>query len=719
MPQQLCPSGRGGDPRHGNFFTHMVLDRQNEIDAHRAIAMWESREFWKREDGEFSAELADRDVTELTPARAVNDETLTRFASIKENEALFRFALTAHLSGSANRRVVLAARAPNVAQCVYGLTRVLPCGMLKEFSFSTYESQPISSTAHLIGTWWEGNGGDLPSACYEGSYRGYNNISKSKRELAPSEPVPYVDFAVKAIVDRRWGDLDPFRERCERLGVDRPELLNLVYHLEILQGDVTEDDTRLIASNPELAEWIIKQRPAAAKLVVEKACDDPDSGQAVLRSIAAVLPCDSAGRSRLIASAVDLGFSDISALKLDRLNELFEVVLATLGTDESRKARVRLIDEACRACRTPEGQFRPELIRTLVQLRTLALAMIELVGAQSEDGPMGVRLFEALLRQPKQETLVENVLDLVAKLEKPVYDGCLNVALDRERVHVPELVRKRGLDLLALPDESTGLDRIVNWFVDNPLEPAWDDPAVFKFLQSIALRRSKQPIAGDRLVALVHLATFQRKPRLDPDTLDDISKGLDAVAAPIVRRSSPVLSAVVRALAALPEDRDAQGAVEAVLETFGRRGIRPLARVYCWLIQDLSSVPGLWERADVLAALLAPGLGGFRATGLAKQYDVAEPGDRETLLGAAHNLARQAAPHIPSKVLKRIGEIARDWPASAQERWPGLREVLHRSLATKVFQPLLSPVRRNSESSGYLPLVTSLPDPPQRGDRLR
>ena len=81
---------------------------------------------------------------------------------------LLEFALSAFLGTSAGTRIFLAACAEDVAKVVYALTRALPSGLLDDFTFSTYESDPLACTARLIGHETGSDEQDLPGACYAG-----------------------------------------------------------------------------------------------------------------------------------------------------------------------------------------------------------------------------------------------------------------------------------------------------------------------------------------------------------------------------------------------------------------------------------------------------------------------------------------------------------------------------------------------------------------------
>ena len=78
-------------------------------------------------------------------------------------------SLSAFLSTPTTTRIFLAASADDVAKVVYALTRALPQGLLDHFTFSTYESDPLSCSARLVGHESGSAEQDLPNACYLGA----------------------------------------------------------------------------------------------------------------------------------------------------------------------------------------------------------------------------------------------------------------------------------------------------------------------------------------------------------------------------------------------------------------------------------------------------------------------------------------------------------------------------------------------------------------------
>src|SRR5262249_23150467 len=151
----LCHSTcLGIDPatgKNGHFFTHLLLDVPNTLDAQQAIQSWGSH-LWQRTDPGGSAELPE--ALYLPVSSALGDAELHRFLTQPANRDLLEFLLAALLTQRGGR-IFVAAPVETVALCIYGLTRVLPPALLEDFTFSTYEREPFACPARLVGTCWD------------------------------------------------------------------------------------------------------------------------------------------------------------------------------------------------------------------------------------------------------------------------------------------------------------------------------------------------------------------------------------------------------------------------------------------------------------------------------------------------------------------------------------------------------------------------------------
>src|SRR5262249_39941017 len=139
-------------------------------------------------------------------------------------------------------RVFIAAPVEAVALCVYGLTRALPQALLEEFTFSTFEREPLGCPARLVGTCWDGAADqDLPAAGYEAPHAAYNTYSGRKSALASEHP--FVEFALNALGKGQPAPLDEFHATWQRLGVKDADLFELFFRLARGTGVLSKEES--------------------------------------------------------------------------------------------------------------------------------------------------------------------------------------------------------------------------------------------------------------------------------------------------------------------------------------------------------------------------------------------------------------------------------------------------------------------------------------------
>ena len=202
--------------------------------------------------------------------------------------------------------------------------RVLPPGVLKGFSFSTYESDPLGCFARLVGTCWpDAVGMDLPTSCYSGSGLAFNSYSGRQTRLLVASP--YAEFAADAAIRGDWDAIDRFHQTSRCLGVTEGHLLDLVFRLEG-RGEVTKDELGLGIGEPKLAPWIAL-RPGVAARILGFACEDPAFWKTPAPCPGCPGPRDPATRSEYVRSAVECGSAVIRGSDVARARNLFESVL--------------------------------------------------------------------------------------------------------------------------------------------------------------------------------------------------------------------------------------------------------------------------------------------------------------------------------------------------------------------------------------------------------
>jgi hypothetical protein len=177
----------GKDPttgRFGNFFSHAVINIEENFGLNEAIKTWGSSDWVKKDNG---GDVKINGIKEIINGKDLDLE-FTNFLKEKTNLNMFQFVLNVFLKKNNDARIFIAASPKEIALCVFGLTRVFPKPITDHFTFSTYESDPLGCIANIVGTSFEGSqGNDLPQSCYRGGNRGFNKKKGKNFEANQNE----------------------------------------------------------------------------------------------------------------------------------------------------------------------------------------------------------------------------------------------------------------------------------------------------------------------------------------------------------------------------------------------------------------------------------------------------------------------------------------------------------------------------------------------------
>jgi hypothetical protein len=711
--------------RYGNFFSHAVFDLPEGFDARAAIATWDGPS-WRRTDGDYDTELPD--LANLAPAGKVDDAALTRFLATESGRRLGQFVLGAWLTARSGDRIFLAAPPAAVASCLHALARMLPRGMVRELTFSTYESAPLGCSARVVGTCFAA-ADDLPSSCYDGAGWGCNSSTGRSTPLPP--PGPFVAFALEAALWGRWAELDAFLDLCRRLDVDDPRLLDLLLRQEQRRDLPNGEELRRAAGAPKLAAWLV-ENPAVARLVVAGAVEGPADGVEVLRQFVATTRGRGTGGSHLLQMVREQGTKVLRSGAPGQVRKFFEGALAALPPAETRAAERALLDgvadpaalssdvrgylltrlavdtpprdgpleqrirrwlivaspelgpflrsglpeafhvAGCLACLETERRVSEEFSREVSRRPELAIPILHHLGQRAESNPGAVQVFRALARRGDPTELTCGLLS-AAVLPPPLLAACLEEALHCESMDVARLIESCGD---ALRGRSELLAPVVRWFLDRPLGPAWQEAGALDLLEHAA--RPLPPSAPEEtsLRSLLTVAAFLEAPVLAVEKLQDILKAVQQQP-PATRcgLEAQVWRAVCRALLSQPRRSDPQPAVEAVLGVFGSAaGDTPGTALR--LVRDLAQDRRLPRHPGLLRALLGTCFGVVASPELREALAAADDRQRQALEDEAWNLACLAAARGPRRLLEEVSRAASGWPAAVQERWAGFLEHL-------------------------------------------
>jgi|GEM_PF-2103763 len=259
-------------PHDTGYFTHALLNVPAAADAQLVIQTWGSPGWevsWDGANPGSSTELPE--LPYLPVAEVMDDNALRAWLNSPNHQEVLEFALTALISTPPSTRIFLAVTAPDMAYVIYGVARAMPPGMLDDFTFSTYEPEPLQSPARLIGHDTGSSEWDLPEACFTDAGVAFNPRS-GQRSLLP-DAVPFAGFAVKALANAEYGPLDEFKATWQRLGMSGTRQFDLVFRLARGTGVLTKEETAEALQYPPLTAWV-SARTDALNQFLEWALDD-------------------------------------------------------------------------------------------------------------------------------------------------------------------------------------------------------------------------------------------------------------------------------------------------------------------------------------------------------------------------------------------------------------------------------------------------------------
>lgn len=253
----------GKDPmtgRFGNFFSHVLLNIPENVHAIDAIQSWDS-DFWKRNDSDTNTNLDD---VLILPEGNISENDFYKFIENEANKDMFDFLLKAIFLIKEEGRIFVAAPAYEIALCIFGITQAIP-STIKPFTFSTYESNPLSCIGKLVGTWL-GNSKDseLPSSCFRGSNIGYNKITGKKTDInIPKDNIFLKSYLSNIKTKGAFKFFTDLRKESKNFEINSFELFDVFlkfknnqYFKKELPSD---DDLKKLLSNDGISMFILNE----------------------------------------------------------------------------------------------------------------------------------------------------------------------------------------------------------------------------------------------------------------------------------------------------------------------------------------------------------------------------------------------------------------------------------------------------------------------------
>ena len=701
-------------PQGGSYFAHTLLNVPETADAQLAIQTWGSP-LWQRHEPDSAAELPE--LPYLPVADLLDDAALKAWLEVPYKRELLEFALSAFLSTPAATRIFLAAPADDVAKVVYGLTRALPQGLLDDFTFSTYESDPLACTARLIGHETGSTEQDLPAGCYAGGNVALNAATGKRTDLKSA--VPMAPFAAEALAKGEFGALDEIKGSWQRLGLKDAQHLDLIFRMTRESGELTKAEASEALRHAPLAAWLAS-RSGALQQFLDWASDDrafahSSFGRAVqtlrqkpevLNTLAArvreqgvaALKADDKERASIALEVIlpmvapakanslwgelltgpltpDQLAWDIRCYLLPRFVRFKQRQNATDGPDASfaqwllvpaeKLAELLALElpksyqlAAARAALAQPGEPTSTLTHTLAQHPALALVLL-----QPGDEDRSVTLFEALQEQAPDRPWLEDAVARAADYPPSLLNRFFEATLKAGKIDADRLVRTQGPRLLELFAAQSGLDRLGTQFLAVPPSDVVHNQTVLVFLKTLRGEAQLGEELKARIDAVLNIRAFLDAPDFTPEAMAPLAAAL-AVTPPALPTATKgqAFDAVVCELAKRSSKRSLQTDFEAVLLHLGPTLANDVTDLYENTLRAWRSLESDFAKhPNRVHAFLALALGASASAELRTNLDGLE--------AHAFGLASEAAKVGGHPMLDELDRRSKDWPKEARTKW--------------------------------------------------
>lgn len=248
----------GEDPvtkRAGNYFAHVLCDLDAKINAKTVLEWWKSP-CWKCDNS--GIETTQLPTPALFPAGEMFQDSL--FETMKNDPellAIWEFLIRSWWLRSASGRIFIAAPQEKLTAALWALCRILPEGIWKQLSFSTYEKDAMLSPAIVVGLWNPFTPQEaVPESCFGGTNAAWNIFTMKKSTLA--EVPRYVEFIIQSVKNGKYEEVDRFHSNAPAAVWARRESSEMFF--ELVRHPDTLDVTRLseIANLPNIGQFLMK-----------------------------------------------------------------------------------------------------------------------------------------------------------------------------------------------------------------------------------------------------------------------------------------------------------------------------------------------------------------------------------------------------------------------------------------------------------------------------
>lgn len=701
-------------PRGESYFAHSLLNVPDSADAQLAIQTWGSP-LWQRHEPDGAADLPE--LPYLPVADLLDDATLKTWLETPYKRELLEFALSAFLGGSPGRRIFLAAGADDVAKVVYALTRALPQNLVDDFTFSTFESDPLACAARLIGHEAGSAERDLPLECYRAPNAAMHAASGKRSDLAVA--VPYAAFAVESLTRGEFAALEEIKATWQRLGLKDARQLDLVFRITRETGELSKPEAIEALQHPPLTAWL-GGRGAALQQLLEWALEDRAfATQSFSRAVQSLRQKPDT-LAKLAGRVREVGANALKQADRDRAATAFEVVLPMLAPAKANAIwgeflaggispdsvewnirwyllpRFARFKQQTTGANTPDeslarwlaipadklGEFlqldlpkpywltaarsildssetlEPETAKTLAGQPGLALSLL-----QSGSDSKAVELFDALEREAADRPWFEEIVGRAAEFTATRLNRFFESTLAANRIDADRLVRTQGTRLLEQFNGQSGLDRLATQFLAITPADALQNGSVHSFLSELRKQPQLDATNAGRIDAVFAVRQYLDHPEFSTEAMAPLAAAfaIQPAALPASAKNQ-VFDAVVREL----DQRSSKGTLQADFESLLLNLGPVLANDATDLYENTLRAwrgfePDFAKHPNRVETFLALALG-------AAKLDELRP-KLEGLDSHAFALASEAAKLGKHPMLDELDRRAKPWPREARTKW--------------------------------------------------
>lgn len=232
--------GRDLAGRNSVFFTHLIAGLPPSFTARDAIRLWHCPDLWVESE---ERQRANDTLLPPLPYSTLKFYTeraqpLFQFVAIRQQ---LEHALALILAQGLPAHLHTVGQPELIAALIYGITHCLPLTMLKDLTFSTYESNVNDCEAVIVGTV---NGTDLSDPTHL-------EIGSAAQPVTTSIEIKnYVNIALTCLVTGKMDKLNRLIKKTEEYNYQAVEQLMAVFTVAFQQGPLTVKQIEAIFQHP-------------------------------------------------------------------------------------------------------------------------------------------------------------------------------------------------------------------------------------------------------------------------------------------------------------------------------------------------------------------------------------------------------------------------------------------------------------------------------------